>query len=148
MKRYDVGFMCGFFDILHKGHIDSFKFAKQYCNHLIVAVGTDEFMISRKNRESVLSYEQRKSIVEAIKYVDEVIAEQDLDKIKAYHQLHFDVMFAGEDHKNENVYVKAESDLRKYGVDTIYIPRNYVMSSTVLRKRAYEIENNIRQGTV
>ena len=90
-----------------------------------------------------MAYEQRKSIVEAIKYVDEVVAEEDLDKIKAFHQLHFDVMFAGEDHKNETVYVNAENELKKYGVDTIYIPRNYVMSSTALRKRVYEIENEM-----
>ena len=51
------------------------------CEYLIVGVGTDDFMIRRKNRTSILSYEQRVEIVKAIRYVDEVVPENDLDKI-------------------------------------------------------------------
>ena len=67
---------------------------------MIVAVGTDEFMWKRKGRESVLSYVERVQIVSAIRYVDKVVAEENLDKIEAYKKYHFDVMFAGDDHKN------------------------------------------------
>lgn len=139
MKKYKVGFVAGFFDILHEGHIKILKQAKEQCEQLIVAVGTDEFMWKRKGRESVLSYEERVQIVSAIRYVDKVVAEENLDKIEAYKKYHFDVMFAGDDHKNEFTYIRDTNILKKkYGVDTIYIRRNE-MSSTVLRKRAYDI---------
>ena len=51
-----------------------------------MGVGTDDFMIRRKNRTSILSYEQRVEIVKAIRYVDEVVPENDLDKIAEYSQ--------------------------------------------------------------
>lgn len=142
MKKYKVGFVSGFFDILHGGHIKILKLAKEQCEQLIVAVGTDEFMRKRKGRKSVLNYEERVLIVSAIRYVDKVVEENNLDKIEAYKKYHFDVMFAGDDHKNELTYIRDTNILKKkYGVDTIYIRRNE-MSSTVLRKRAYEIYNH------
>lgn len=135
MKKYDIGFICGFFDIIHDGHIDILKKAKEYCNHLIVAVGTDEFMLVRKQRRSVLSYEQRVEIVKAIKYVDEVVPETDLNKVAAYQKYKFDVMFAGDDHVNEPVYVEATRQLKLKGVDTIYIAHNKKISSTEIRNK-------------
>lgn len=49
MKQYKVGFLCGFFDPLHDGHIDIMQQAKEMCERLIVAVGTDDFMMQRKH---------------------------------------------------------------------------------------------------
>lgn len=139
MKRYKIGFLSGFFDILHEGHIAILRLAKQQCEQLIVAVGTDEFMRARKGRESVLSYDQRVQIISSIRYVDKVVEENNLDKIEAYKKYHFDVMFAGDDHKNEDTYIKdADTLKREYGVDTIYIGRSNT-SSTALRKRTYDI---------
>lgn len=138
MKQYRTGFICGFFDILHDGHINILKWAKSQCDILIVAVGTDEFMLERKQRETVLTYEQRVKIVKAIRYVDKVVAETDLDKLAAYRKYHFDVMFAGDDHKSEPIYVEAVKALKELGVDTIFYERNNV-SSTKLRIRASQI---------
>lgn len=140
MKHYKIGFVCGFFDILHEGHINILSQAKDMCDYLIVGVGTDDFMKHRKNRESILSYEQRVSVVKAIRYVDEVVPEENLDKIAAYKKYHFDVMFAGSDHKNEQIYIEAEKTLKRFGVDTIYISRINDTSSTKLRKRAVKVE--------
>lgn len=141
MKKYKVGFICGFFDILHDGHIDILRQAKQQCDYLIVAVGTDEFMRVRKNRESVLPFENRVEIVSAIRYVDQVVPEIDLDKIAAYHKYNFDVMFAGSDHEFESAYIEAARELKQYGVNTIYIPRTHKISSTLIRERI-QLHNN------
>lgn len=145
MKKYKVGFVSGFFDILHEGHIRILEYAKSQCEQLIVAVGTDEFMRIRKKREPVLRYVERIKIVGAIKYVDRIVEETDLDKIAAYQRYRFDVMFAGDDHQQEDIYIRdAEILKNRYGVDTIYIKRNNV-SSTEIRKRAhdiYEMKNN------
>lgn len=141
MKHYKIGFVCGFFDILHEGHINILSQAKGMCDYLIVGVGTDDFMIRRKNRKSILSYKQRVSVVSSIRYVDEVVPEENLDKIAAYKKYHFDVMFAGSDHENEQIYIEAEKTLKKFGVDTIYISRINDTSSTKLRKRVVEVES-------
>ena len=66
MKKYKVGFLCGFFDPLHDGHIDIMRQAKEMCERLIVAVGTDDFMMQRKHHGTILSYEQRVEVVSAI----------------------------------------------------------------------------------
>ena len=139
MKKYKIGFICGFFDLLHEGHIDILRQAKDRCEHLIVAVGTDEFMRERKHRESVLTYEQRVEIVKTIRYVDEVVEETDLDKISAYKKYKFNVMFAGDDHLLEPIYIQATKDLKSFGVDTIYIPRSKNISSTQIRKRIIDL---------
>lgn len=139
MKKYKVGFICGFFDLLHDGHIDILKKAKENCEYLIVAVGTDEFMRERKHRESVLTFEQRVEIVKAIRYVDEVVEETDLDKIGAYKKYQFNVMFAGEDHLHEPIYIEATSKLKNMGVDTIYIPRHKKCSSTSIRSKILDM---------
>lgn len=139
MKKYKIGFVSGFFDILHEGHITILKLAKEQCEQLIVAVGTDEFMRIRKGREPVLNYDERVQIVSSIRYVDKVVEETNLDKVEAYKKYHFDVMFAGDDHKDEDTYIRDTDILkREYGVDTIYIRRSD-MSSTMIRRRAYDI---------
>lgn len=139
MEKYKKGFICGFFDILHDGHIDILQQAKSKCEYLIVAVGTDDFMRQRKHRESILDYEQRVEIVKSIRYVDEVVPEFDLDKVAAFYKYNFDVMFAGEDHLNEKVYIEATKRLKELGVDTIYIPRKHNISSTSIKKKILEI---------
>jgi glycerol-3-phosphate cytidylyltransferase len=145
MSRYKIGFICGFFDLLHDGHINILKFAKSQCDFLIVAVGTDEFMIERKHRESVLTYDQRVTIIKSIRYVDRVVPETDLDKIAAYKKYHFDVMFAGEDHKTEQLYIQVERKLRTFGVDTVYFPRKNCVSSSNIRKKIIEKFSNFNE---
>lgn len=139
MKQYKIGFICGFFDIIHDGHINILEWAKGKCEVLIVAVGTDEFMLERKHRKPVLRYDQRRRIVEAIRYVDKVVEERDLDKLSAYRKYGFDVMFAGSDHQNEPVYLEAAIELEKLGIDTIFYERNEI-SSTNLRIKAAKLE--------
>lgn len=135
MKKYKVGFLCGFFDILHDGHIDILKQAKDLCEYLIVGVGTDEFMVKRKNRSTVFSYEQRVKILSAIKYVDEIAPETDLDKLGEYKKHKFDVMFAGDDHLDEPIYIDATKALKDLNVETIYIKRENPVSSTKIRRK-------------
>ena len=139
MKKYKIGFLCGFFDPLHDGHIDIMRQAKEMCEYLIVAVGTDDFMMQRKHRETVLSYEQRVEIVSAIRYVDQVVPEIDLDKMKAYYQYHFDVMIAGEDHVSEPLYREAKKQLEALGIDTVFVPRRKNISSTLMREKMLKL---------
>ena len=65
----------GTFDLLHYGHINLLRRAKAYGDYLIVVVSSDEFNIKEKNKECYFSYEIRKQLVEAVRYVDLVIPE-------------------------------------------------------------------------
>ncbi|MDR2582128.1 MAG: radical SAM protein [Fibromonadaceae bacterium] len=133
-KKYKRGFVAGMFDVLHGGHIDLLRIAKENCEHLIVAVGTDEFYRVRKGREPFLSYPDRVEIIRAIRYVDEVVEETDLNKVALYKKHHFDAMFAGDDHEFEDVYVQAVKILKEFGVDTIYTPRRGINSTDLQKK--------------
>ena len=72
----------GTFDLLHYGHINLLKRAKALGDYLIVAVSTDEFNWNEKQKKSYFSYEQRKALVESIRYVDLVIPEESCHKKK------------------------------------------------------------------
>jgi len=63
MKQYKVGFLCGFFDPLHDGHIDIMQQAKEMCERLIVAVGTDDFMMQRKHHGTILATVYKGNII-------------------------------------------------------------------------------------
>lgn len=70
----------GTFDLLHYGHINLLKRAKELGDYLIVAVSTDEFNWNEKQKKSYYTYEQRKAMVEAIRYVDLVIPENNREQ--------------------------------------------------------------------
>ena len=70
----------GTFDLLHYGHINFLRRARGLGDYLIVAVSTDEFNFNQKNKKSYFNYEKRKSLVEAIRYVDLVIPEESWDQ--------------------------------------------------------------------
>lgn len=143
MRKYKIGFLCGFFDPLHDGHIDIMRQAKEICEQLIVAVGTDDFMLKRKHHSTILSYEQRAEIVSAIRYVDQVVPEVDLDKINAYEHYHFDVMIAGDNHLMEPVYQEAKEKLAALGVDTVFVPRKKNISSTLMREKILKLTTEL-----
>lgn len=144
MKKYKVGYVAGFFDILHEGHVEILEYAKSQCEELIVAVGTDEFMQTRKKRAPILKYDQRVKILSAIKYVDRIVPETNLNKIEEYKKYQFDVMFSGDDHEYENTYVEAAKILKDiYDVDTVYVKRSDV-SSTAIRERVCAERDNMR----
>lgn len=69
----------GTFDFLHNGHINLLKRAKEYGDYLIVGISTDEFNMI-KDKKAYYSFEQRKMILEAVRYVDLVIPEESWDQ--------------------------------------------------------------------
>ncbi len=116
----------GTFDFLHIGHINILRRAKDLGNYLVVALSTDEFN-RLKHKQSHSSYEERKAIVEAIRYVDLVIPEcsweQKIDDIKKHK---IDIFVMGDDWKGEFDF------LRSY-CDVIYLPRTEGISSTMIK---------------
>jgi glycerol-3-phosphate cytidylyltransferase len=138
MKKYKIGYTTGVFDLFHIGHLNILKNAKEQCEYLIVGVSTDEVVEKYKHKIPVIPYEERKKIVEAIKYVDEVVPQTSIDKIEALEKLKFDVMFHGDDWKGSELYKKIEEEFNKKGVELVFLPHTFGISSTELVKKIEE----------
>lgn len=121
----------GTFDLLHYGHINLFKRAKQLGDYLIVALSTDEFNQNEKNKMCYFSYEERKKLVEAIRFVDLVIPEnsweQKVDDIKEFKA---DVFVMGDDWKGKFDY------LSEY-CEVVYLERTPEISTTQIKRDIY-----------
>ena len=104
MKKYKIGYTTGVFDMFHVGHLNLFKYAKDYCDYLIVGVHSDDWVMKWKNKMPIIPFEDRMKIVEAIKYVDKVVPQFDKDKVSAYEKYKFDVMFVGDDWKGCEIF--------------------------------------------
>ena len=78
MKKYDIMVLSGGFDPLHRGHIRLFKAAKNMAYKVIVGLNSDTWLIKEKG-QSFMSYAERAEILKAIKYIDEIIAFNDVD---------------------------------------------------------------------
>lgn len=134
MKKYKIGYTTGVFDMFHIGHLNILRRAKQQCDYLIVGVSTDELALAYKKKTPVIPFEERKAIVEAIKYVDQVVPQTSMDKLSAWEQLHFDAIFHGDDWKGTPMYQKIESNLHSVGCDLIFLPHTEGTSSTLLQQ--------------
>ena len=124
----------GTFDLLHYGHINLLKRAKALGDYLIVGLSTNEFNRLEKNKECYFDYEERKSLLEAIRYVDLVIPEENWDqKISDIEKYHADVIVIGDDWQGKFDYL---SDL---GIEVVYLPRTKEISTS-------KIKNDLNQG--
>ena len=132
MKKYKIGYTTGVYDMFHVGHLNILKRAKEQCDYLIVGVSTDENVQQYKRKTPVIPYEQRKAIVEAIKYVDKVVPQEDMDKFAAWERYHFDAIFHGDDWKGSSMYDEIEQKLSAVGCDIIFLPHTDGVSSTQL----------------
>jgi glycerol-3-phosphate cytidylyltransferase len=134
MKKYKIGYTAGVFDLFHIGHLNLLKRAKNECEHLIVAVSTDELVFEYKQKKPVIPFAERKAIIEAIKYADEVAVQENRDKIAAFEKYKFDVMFVGDDWKGSNLFTETEAYLLKNGACIRYLPYTENTSSSKLAK--------------
>lgn len=118
----------GTFDLLHYGHINLLRRAKALGDYLIVAISTDEFNWEEKRKKCYFSYEQRKSLVEAIRYVDLVIPEENWEqKCKDIHTYCIDTFVMGDDWRGKFDFLKNE------GVEVVYLPRTPEISTTQIK---------------
>lgn len=118
----------GTFDLLHYGHINLLRRAKKLGDYLIVALSTDEFNWNSKHKKTYFSYEQRKQLLEAIRYVDLVIPEKSWSQKKIdMEKYDIDTFVMGDDWKGKFDFLTDE------GVEVIYLPRTPEISSTKIK---------------
>ena len=99
MKKYKIGYTSGVYDMFNIGHLNILRRAKEMCESLVVGVTTDELCFSRKNKYPIICQSDRKAIVSAIKFVDKVVDQFDMDKFRMVKELGADVVFVGSDWK-------------------------------------------------
>ena len=117
----------GTFDLLHYGHINLLRRAKAYGDYLIVVVSSDEFNKKAKYKECYFSYEIRKQLVEAVRYVDLVIPEESWDqKISDIKEYHVDTFVIGDDWQGKFDYLKEYCEV-------VYLPRTPEVSTSQIK---------------
>ncbi|KRN28356.1 glycerol-3-phosphate cytidyltransferase [Lactobacillus selangorensis] len=117
----------GTFDLLHWGHVRLLERAKKYGDNLIVGLSTDEFN-ALKHKEAYIPFEERKYVLEAIRYVDKVIPERSWDqKISDVQKYHVDTFVMGDDWKGQ-------FDFLKDYCQVIYLPRTKGISTTKIKE--------------
>ena len=132
MKLYETGYTTGVFDMFHVGHLNILRHSKEHCRRLIVGVSTDELVLQYKHKLPIVHLEDRIEIVKAIRYVDEVVIQEDMDKFKAWEKLRFDVIFHGDDWQGSELYADLERKLRLVNVDIVFLPHTEGISTTIL----------------
>lgn len=131
MKKMTIGYTSGVYDLFHIGHLNMLRNAKSLCDKLIVGVTTDE-LVSYKNKRAVIPFHERIEIVRNIKCVDAVVPQEDMDKMKQWNKLKFDVMFVGDDWYDTDKWKEIESSFKKVNVQITYFPYTKGISSTKL----------------
>lgn len=133
-----IGYTTGVYDLFHIGHLNLLRKAKAQCDYLIVGVSTDE-LVSYKHKHAVIPFEERKEIVGAIQYVDEVVTQENMNKMDAWEKYHFNVMFVGDDWKGTDKWKKIEDDLKAVGARLVYFPYTKGTSSTLINETLHKL---------
>lgn len=128
MKNTVVVYTSGTFDMFHSNHLKMIKYARGLADVLIVGVSTDELVCSYKN-PPIIPFEERLTIVEALKYPDIVIPQHSLDHSQKVKDLHIDIFVVGDDWRGKYDY------LEELGVKVFYFPYGNGVSSTKLKEK-------------
>ena len=102
---------------------------------MIVGVTTDALSISRKQKKPIIPQEERVQIVEAIRYVDQVVLQEDMDKLAAVRKHHVDVVFVGSDWQGTAAWENYEKEFAKEGCSVVYLSHTDGISSSILREK-------------
>jgi glycerol-3-phosphate cytidylyltransferase len=131
------GFTCGAFDLCHAGHMLVFQECKKVCDYLIVGLQSDPSLDRPEKNKPVMSLEERKIILESVKYVDEVVVyetEQDLYNLLKENSLGIDIRIIGADWKGKQ-YTGYDLPIPVH-----FNTRDHGFSTSELRRRVYEQE--------
>lgn len=135
-----VGFVASAFDLLHAGHVQMLREAKEQCDYLICGLQTDPTIDRPEKNKPVQSVVERYTQLKGVKYVDEIIpyaTESDLEDILSMY--HIDVRILGVEYKDKE-FTGKDICLRR-GVDLYFNKRDHRFSSSDLRQRVVRAEN-------
>ena len=117
----------GTYDLLHYGHINLLRRAKEHGDYLVVVLSTDEFNWNSKHKKCYFTYEQRKMVLESIRYVDLVIPENNWEqKVSDVQDYKIDTFVMGSDWEGK-------FDFLKDYCEVVYLPRTEGISTTQIK---------------
>ena len=134
-KKYRIGYTTGVFDMFHIGHLNILKRAKEMCDFLVVGVTTDALCQERKHKRPIICESDRVEIVSSIRYVDRVVLQMDMDKLRPVKELGADVVFVGSDWKGTPAWDAYEREFADVGCSVVYLDHTDGISSSILRER-------------
>ena len=118
----------GTFDLLHYGHIELLRRAKALGDYLVVALSTDEFNWNCKQKKCYFPYEERKRMLEAIRYVDLVVPEENWEQNATdVEKYHIDTFVIGDDWSGKFDFLKEKCEV-------VYLPRTPEISTTKIKR--------------
>lgn len=118
----------GTFDLLHYGHINLLRRAKILGDYLVVVLSSDEFNWNEKHKKCYFTYEERRQLLEAIRYVDLVIPENNwVQKVSDVKEYHIDTFVMGADWKGK-------FDFLKEYCEVVYLPRTPEISTIQIKE--------------
>ena len=138
MEQKIIGFTAGTFDMFHIGHLNLIKNARSRCDYLIVGVNSDELVQEYKGKNAVVPLVERMEIIQALRYVDEVMRIDSLDKKISWNQKHYNLLFIGDDWKGNPRWEETAREMKQSGVETIFLPHTEGTNSTLLREKLNE----------
>ena len=125
-----VGYLSGTFDLFHIGHLNLLRRASEQCDQLIVGVHQDG---KWKGKETFIPFDERKAIVESIRYTD-VVIDSTLEDTDVWHTHGYHRLFVGSDYKGSDRFQKYEAFFSDKNVEIVYFPYTQQTSSTKLRQ--------------
>lgn len=128
-----IGYTAGVYDLFHIGHLNLLKNAKGMCDKLIVGVTTDE-LVQYKGKKPVIPFVDRIEIVRNIKFVDAVVAQEDMDKLTMCKKIKANVLFVGDDWYKTEKWEAYEREFDEAGIKIVYFPYTKGISSTQITK--------------
>ena len=134
-KKYKIGYTTGVFDMFHIGHLNILRRAKEQCEYLIVGVTTDSLCEERKKKLPIICEAERVEIVKAIRYVDKVVLQNDMEKIRPVKEHSVDVVFVGSDWQGTPTWIEYEKEFAAVGCSVVYLEHTEGISSSILRER-------------
>ena len=138
-KKKVIGYTTGVYDMFHIGHLNILRRAKEQCDFLVVGVTTDELSYQRKKKYPIICEKDRMEIVAAIRYVDKVVPQVNMDKITAVKEMGANVVFVGSDWKGTEAWKRYEAEFAEVGCKVVYLDHTEGISSTILRDKLNQL---------
>lgn len=129
-----IGYASGVYDLFHIGHLNLLRQARDRCDFLIAGVASAEMSQRLKGTTPVVPLTERLEIVRSIRFVDDVVVDEHLNKADAWREVGFNIFFKGDDWRGTPKGVRLERDMDLVGVQVVYLPYTATTSSTVLRR--------------
>lgn len=126
-------YMSGVWDLFHVGHLNAIKKGKEMGDELIVGINSDELVMKYKNKLPITPYEQRAEIVSSLKYVDQIVKQDEIFELSLVKQLNPDILIIEDSWKNK--YVEGLEWAKSQGKKVIYLPRTPDISTSDIKDK-------------